>query len=103
MGLSRRRPVGGLRLRGATDDGPPPLLRLLDEACKDDELVRVTERAKACARKWGNLSEGHGRRLLQRGKLIMSRYCGGIRIVSHTGPYQNDHTLMRSHKLYTAT
>ena len=26
MGLSRWRPVGGLRLRGATDDGPPPLL-----------------------------------------------------------------------------
>ena len=26
MGLSQRRPVGGLRLRGATDDGPPPLL-----------------------------------------------------------------------------
>ena len=26
MRLSRRRPVGGLRLRGATDDGPPPLL-----------------------------------------------------------------------------
>ena len=26
MGLSRRCPVGGLRLRGATDDGPPPLL-----------------------------------------------------------------------------
>ena len=26
MGLSRRRPVGRLRLRGATDDGPPPLL-----------------------------------------------------------------------------
>ena len=26
MGLSRRRPVGGLRLWGATDDGPPPLL-----------------------------------------------------------------------------
>ena len=25
-GLSRRHPVGGLRLRGATDDGPPPLL-----------------------------------------------------------------------------
>ena len=25
-GLYRRRPVGGLRLRGATDDGPPPLL-----------------------------------------------------------------------------
>ena len=25
-GQSRRRPVGGLRLRGATDDGPPPLL-----------------------------------------------------------------------------
>ena len=26
MGLSRRRPVGGLRLWEATDDGPPPLL-----------------------------------------------------------------------------
>ena len=26
MGLSRWRPVGGLRLRGAPDDGPPPLL-----------------------------------------------------------------------------
>ena len=26
VGLSRRRPVGGLRLRGATYDGPPPLL-----------------------------------------------------------------------------
>ncbi len=26
MGQSRRHPVGGLRLRGATDDGPPPLL-----------------------------------------------------------------------------
>ena len=26
MGLSQRRPVGGLRLRGATDDGPPHLL-----------------------------------------------------------------------------
>ena len=26
MGLSRRLPVGGLRLREATDDGPPPLL-----------------------------------------------------------------------------
>ena len=26
MGLTRRCPVGGLRLRGATDDGPPPLL-----------------------------------------------------------------------------
>ena len=26
IGLSRRRSVGGLRLRGATDDGPPPLL-----------------------------------------------------------------------------
>ena len=26
MGQSRRRPVGGLRLLGATDDGPPPLL-----------------------------------------------------------------------------
>ena len=26
MGLSRRRPLGGLGLRDATDDGPPPLL-----------------------------------------------------------------------------
>ena len=26
MGLSRRRPVGGLRLRKTTDDGPPHLL-----------------------------------------------------------------------------
>ena len=26
MGLSRRRPVGVLRMREATDDGPPPLL-----------------------------------------------------------------------------
>ena len=26
MGLSRRRPVGGMRLRGATDEGSPPLL-----------------------------------------------------------------------------
>ena len=26
QGLSRRRPVGGLRMRGATYDGPPPLL-----------------------------------------------------------------------------
>ena len=26
MGLSRQRPVGGLRLRGATDDDPHPLL-----------------------------------------------------------------------------
>ena len=26
MGLSRRRSVGGLRLRGATEDDPPPLL-----------------------------------------------------------------------------
>ena len=24
MGISRRRPVGGLRLRGASADGPPP-------------------------------------------------------------------------------
>ena len=63
------RPVGGLRLRGATDDGPPPLMpqvsvvslqtahywacRLLHEACTaDDDLATVTERAKECARKW---------------------------------------------------
>ena len=29
MGLSRWRPVGGLRLWGATDDGPPPLLGVI--------------------------------------------------------------------------
>ena len=28
--------------------------RLLDEACTADDLVTVTERAKACARKWNN-------------------------------------------------
>ena len=33
--LSRRRPVGGLRLRGATDDGPPHLL-------PSTRLVRLT-------------------------------------------------------------
>ena len=27
--------------------------RLLDEACTADELATVTERAMACARKWG--------------------------------------------------
>ena len=29
--------------------------RLLDEACTDDDLATVTERAKACARKWENI------------------------------------------------
>ena len=29
--------------------------RLLDEACKADDLAIVTERAKACARKWENI------------------------------------------------
>ena len=40
-------------MRGATDDGPPPLLSpTIDEACTADDLATVTERAKACARKW---------------------------------------------------
>ena len=29
--------------------------RLLDEACSADDLATVTERAKACARKWENI------------------------------------------------
>ena len=29
--------------------------RLLDEACTADDLATVTERAKACARKWENI------------------------------------------------
>ena len=29
--------------------------RLLDEACRADDLATVTERAKACARKWENI------------------------------------------------
>ena len=36
--------------------------RLLDEACTADDLATVTERAKACARKWEKLCEGHERR-----------------------------------------
>ena len=36
--------------------------RLLDEACTADDLATVTERAKACARKWEKLCEGHDRR-----------------------------------------
>ena len=28
---------------------------LLDEACTPDDLATVTERAKACARKWENI------------------------------------------------
>ena len=36
--------------------------RLLDEACAADDLVTVTERAKACARKWRTLCQGHERR-----------------------------------------
>ena len=45
--------VDGFRLRGATDD----LLscRLLDEVCTADDLATVTERAKACARKWDKI------------------------------------------------
>ena len=34
----------------------------IDEACTADDLATVTERAKACARKWGKLCEGHERR-----------------------------------------
>ena len=29
--------------------------RLLDEACAADDVAAVTERAKACARKWENI------------------------------------------------
>ena len=36
--------------------------RLLDDACTADDLATVTERAKACARKWEKLCEGHERR-----------------------------------------
>ena len=28
---------------------------ILDEACSADDLATVTERAKACARKWGKI------------------------------------------------
>ena len=55
MGQYRRRPVGGLRLRGATDDGPPPLLPPTRRGLTADNLATVTERAKACARKWENI------------------------------------------------
>ena len=43
------------------DCGEPPTMahpfscRLLDEACTADDLATVTERAKACARKWENI------------------------------------------------
>ena len=48
--------LGELRLRGATDDGSPPLLPpILDEACTADDLATVTERAMACTRKWENI------------------------------------------------
>ena len=36
--------------------------RLLGDACTDDDLARVTERAKACARNWEKLNERHERR-----------------------------------------
>ena len=36
--------------------------RLLDEACTADDLATVTERAKACVRKWEKLCEGHERK-----------------------------------------
>ena len=34
---------------------PTSSCRLLDEACTADDLATVTERAKACARKWENI------------------------------------------------
>ena len=40
----------------------PLSCRLLDEACTADDLATVTERAIACARKWGKVCEGHERR-----------------------------------------
>ena len=56
MGLSRRRPVGGLRLRVEPQTMAHLLsCRLLDDACTGDDLTTVTERAKACARKWDNI------------------------------------------------
>ena len=36
--------------------------RLLDEACTADDMATVTERAKACARKWETMCEVHERR-----------------------------------------
>ena len=67
MGISRRGSVGGLRLRGAIDDGPPPLLpstrRDLYLRATAEDLSTVTERAKACAPASGKkLCEGHERR-----------------------------------------
>ena len=58
MGLSRRRPVGGLRLRGATDDGPPPLLpstrrrlqvgkNCVKDTKEEDERSRTLAHARA--------------------------------------------------------
>ena len=55
MGLSRRRPVGGLRLREPQTMDHLLSCRLLDQACTADDLATVTERAKACARKWENI------------------------------------------------
>ena len=60
MGLSRRRPVGRLRLRGATDDGTPPLLP--SEVCTADDLARVTERQRHSPASGEKLCEGHERR-----------------------------------------
>ena len=36
--------------------------RLIDKVCTADDLVTVTERTKACARKWEKMCEGHDRR-----------------------------------------
>ena len=45
MGLSRRRPVGGLRLWEPHTMAHLLSCRLLDEACTADDLATVTERA----------------------------------------------------------
>ena len=50
------------------DSGDPQTMahllsrRLLDEACTADDLATVTERPKACARKWGKFCERHEKR-----------------------------------------
>ena len=58
IGLSRRRPVGRwIATVGGSSHSPQTMAhllsrRLLDEACTADDLATVTERAKACARRW---------------------------------------------------
>ena len=45
----------GLNVKTARHMAHLLFCRLLDEACTADDLVTVTERAKACARKWENI------------------------------------------------